>query len=305
MSTNLSSPLHESWPRRRFVRDSLLAIPVLALAARLRAATGPRPTIGLSQYSLRTLFRSGALDPLDYPAFAREKFGLTSIDLWEGGLPPERLDDRDYLARLRRTATDNGSDLFLLMAGVVDATAETAAERQAAVTAHFPSVERAAALGCTYLRVFIKAPDLEREAALERCLQPLSILADRCRDRGLVMVIEPGSSKLSMLGGFLADIAVRLNHPQCRLMPDFGKLKDNVYEGTRLMMPHTAVVSAKTFDFDEAGNQIRFDYDRLFRIIADAGFSGIVAIEWEGKQLDPVAGVTASHRLLQRVLARP
>jgi L-ribulose-5-phosphate 3-epimerase len=68
-------------------------------------------------------------------------------------------------------------------------------------------------------------------------------------------------------------------------------------------MPHSAVISAKTHEFDAAGNQVEFDYFRLMKIIATAGFKGIVAIEWEGKKLDPVAGVHASKRLIERALA--
>jgi hypothetical protein len=39
------------------------------------------------------------------------------------------------------------------------------------------------------------------------------------------------------------------------------------------------------------------------KIIATAGFKGIVAIEWEGKKLEPVAGVHASKKLIERALA--
>jgi hypothetical protein len=85
-------------------------------------------------------------------------------------------------------------------------------------------------------------------------------------------------------------------------MPDFGKLRGDIYEGTRAMAPYAAVISAKTHEFDPAGNQVEFDYFRLIKIIAEARFDGIVAIEWEGKNLDPVQGVHASKRLIERAL---
>jgi hypothetical protein len=53
----------------------------------------------------------------------------------------------------------------------------------------------------------------------------------------------------------------------------------------------------------QPGNQIEFDYFRLMKMVAAAGFRGIVAIEWEGKKLDPVAGGHASKRLIERALA--
>ena len=41
-----------------------------AAACKAISGTDPRFTMGLSQYSLRALFKSGELDPLDYPQFS-------------------------------------------------------------------------------------------------------------------------------------------------------------------------------------------------------------------------------------------
>ncbi len=84
-------------------------------------------------------------------------------------------------------------------------------------------------------------------------------------------------------------------------MPDFGKLLGaDPYGGTAAMMPYTAVVSAKTHDIDEDGQTRDFDYPRLMKIVTDAGFTGIIAIEYEGKNLGPVEGVKATQKLLHR-----
>ncbi|MFM8335728.1 MAG: sugar phosphate isomerase/epimerase family protein [Opitutaceae bacterium] len=290
--------------RRRFLRHAAAAAAATAFAPSLRAAGGHGMTIGLSQYSLKGLFSSGKLDPLDYPAFARKEFGLTELDLWEGGLPADRLDDVSYLAELRKRAGDAGTNLFLLMAGVVDATGGTGKAKKKAKPADHPaSIERCARLGCRYVRFFVSAPDGDRAAAATRCAEALAPLSDLAGKRGLTIAIEPGASTLTQDGAFLAEIMERLRHPHCRLMPDFGKLRGDIYAGTRAMMPHAAVISAKTHEFDAAGNQVEFDYFRLMKIIATAGFKGIVAIEWESKKLDPVAGVHASKRLIERALA--
>jgi len=136
-----------------------------------------------------------------------------------------------------------------------------------------------------------------------RCAEALAPLADRAQALGLTTAIEPGASALTQDGAFLAELMRAMRHPHCRLMPDFGKLRGDIYAGTEAMMPHAAVISAKTHEFDAAGNQIDFDYFRLMRIVAAAGFRGIVAIEWEGRKLDPVAGVRASRNLIERALA--
>ena len=290
--------------RREFLRHSLLGSLALATGARLSAASDSDLTIGLSQYSLRALFASKQLDPLDYPAFARKEFGLTELDLWEGGLPPDRLDDDSYLSDLRRRAKDAGTHLFLLMAGVVDATDGTGkAPKKAKPADHLRSIERCAVLGCQYVRFFVSASAGERAAAVARCAEALAPLADRAKASDITIAIEPGASAYTQDGAFLAEIMQQLRHAHCRLMPDFGKLRGDIYEGTRAMMPYASVISAKTHEFDAAGNQVEFDYFRLMKIIAAAGFKGIVAIEWEGKKLEPVAGVHASKKLIERALA--
>ena len=290
--------------RREFLRHSLLGSLALATGARLSAASDSDLTIGLSQNSLRALFASKQLDPLDYPAFARKEFGLTELDLWEGGLPPDRLDDDSYLGDLRRRAKDAGTHLFLLMAGVVDATDGTGkAPKKAKPADHLRSIERCAVLGCQYVRFFVSASAGERAAAVARCAEALAPLADRAKASGITIAIEPGASAYTQDGAFLAEIMQQLRHAHCRLMPDFGKLRGDIYEGTRAMMPYASVISAKTHEFDAAGNQVEFDYFRLMKIIAAAGFKGIVAIEWEGKKLEPVAGVHASKKLIERALA--
>lgn len=293
-----------SCSRRAFLRGVTAAAATAAVAPTCAAAPAHGLTIGLSQYSLKGLFSSGKLDPLDYPAFARREFGITELDLWEGALPAARLDDAPYLADLRQRAADAGTNLFLLMAGVVDATAGTGkAKKRATPADHQRSIERGVQLGVRYVRFFVSASDGDRTVALGRCADALRPLADFAQARGITIAIEPGASAHTQDGAFLAEMAARVNHPGCRLMPDFGKLRGDIYAGTRAMLPHSAVVSAKTHEFDAAGNQVEFDYFRLMKLIADSGFRGIVAIEWEGKQLDAVAGVHASKKLIERALA--
>ena len=69
-----------------------------------------RFTLGLSQYSLRALLRDGSLDALDFPQFTVDQFGINAIDLWEGGLPKDKLDDAKYLSKMRNNADKAGTD---------------------------------------------------------------------------------------------------------------------------------------------------------------------------------------------------
>ena len=288
--------------RRSFLESaSKTALISSAFSVSLEAKhhTNKRFTIGLSQYSLRALLRNGSLDPLDFPKFTVDEFGIKAIDLWEGGLPKDKLDDSKYLATMRKKADQAGTDLFLLMSGALDASKE---KREASSVRISKSFDRASQLGAPLVRIFLKAPGTDPRIGLTASVEALKPLADEAAKKNLIIAIEPGASELSQKGAFLAKVATKLNHPALKLMPDFGKLKDNVYKGTEAMLPHTITVSCKMHSFDNEGNQPDFDYPRLMKMIKQSKYKGILAIEWEGSALKPVPGVKASKKLIEQSL---
>lgn len=268
-------------------------------SASAQALDSGRFTVGLSQYSLRGLLKDGSLDALDFPQFTVDQFGINAIDLWEGGLPKDKLNDSKYLATMRKKADQAGTDLFLLMSGALDASEK---KREASTARIISSFDRAVQLGAPMVRIFLKAPGTNPTVGLQASVEALKPLADEAAKRKLTIAIEPGASPLSQSGAFLAKVATKLKHPALGLMPDFGKLKDNVYKGTEAMLPHTITVSCKMHSFDKDGNQPDFDYSRLMNMIKGSKYKGILAIEWEGSSLEPVPGVLASKKLIERSL---
>ena len=288
--------------RRKFIQNTGkigLAGSSLPFLAKAKHHNNKRFTLGLSQYSLRALLKDGSLDALDFPKFTVDQFGLHAIDLWEGGLPKDKLDDSKYLAMMRKKADQAGTDLFLLMSGALDASPQKREASSARISASF---NRAVQLGAPMVRVFLKAPGTDPSAGLKVSVEALKPLADQAAKKNLTIAIEPGASSLSQKGAFLAQVATQLNHPALKLMPDFGKLKDNVYKGTKAMLPHTVTVSCKMHSFDKNGNQPDFDYPRLMKMIKQSAYKGILAIEWEGSALEPIPGVKASKKLIEKSL---
>jgi sugar phosphate isomerase/epimerase len=289
--------------RRKFIQNTGkigLAGSSLPFLAKAKHHNNKRFTLGLSQYSLRALLKDGSLDALDFPKFTVDQFGLHAIDLWEGGLPKDKLDDSKYLAMMRKKADQAGTDLFLLMSGALDASPQKREASSARISASF---NRAVQLGAPMVRVFLKAPGTDPSAGLKASVEALKPLADQAAKKNLTIAIEPGASSLSQKGAFLAQVATQLNHPALKLMPDFGKLKDNVYKGTKAMLPHTVTVSCKMHSFDKNGNQPDFDYPRLMKMIKQSAYKGILAIEWEGSALEPIPGVKASKKLIEKSLS--
>ncbi len=291
-------------PRRRFLSQAgSVAITSLTLPSLVRSATTvdtPKYEIGLSQYSLRAMFKDGSLDPMDYPQYTVDTFGIKAIDLWEGGLPADKLDDKKYLTNLRKRSEDAGTRTFLLMTGALNADPQKSESSRQQL---LPSIDRASTLGVQYLRVFLRVPGEDEKQGRIASVEALKPLADAAAEKDVMIVIEPGASKLSQRGAFLADVCKQLNHPALKLMPDFGKQVNNVYDGTEAMMPHTVTISCKMHSFDENGKQPHFDYNRLLKIIDRGDYRGFLTIEWEGSKLKPVPGVLASKALIEQAIA--
>lgn len=301
--SSVNRKMYNSFNRRSFLEKGGkigLASSVFPLSLHAKHPKNMRFTLGLSQYSLRALLKDGSLDALDFPKFTVDEFGIYAIDLWEGGMPKDKLDDSKYLATMRKKAEQAGTDLFLLMSGALDASEK---KRQVSTAKISASFDRAVQLGAPMVRVFLKAPGTDPVAGLQASLEALKPLADEAAKKNLTIAIEPGASSLSQKGAFLAEVATELKHPALKLMPDFGKLKDNVYKGTQAMLPHTVTVSCKMHSFDKEGNQPDFNYPRLMKMIKASKYKGILAIEWEGSALEPIPGVKASKKLIEKSLA--
>lgn len=90
-----------------------------------------------------------------------------------------------------------------------------------------------------------------------------------------------------------------------RLCPDFGNFDPVIrYDGLRMMMPHAYIVHAKTYDFDERGEQTAFDFGECMRVVRQSRFPGPISIEFEGEE-DEFEGIQKSLDLVRRHLAPP
>ncbi|MFW6085474.1 MAG: sugar phosphate isomerase/epimerase family protein, partial [Gemmatimonadota bacterium] len=264
----------------------------------------------LAQWSLHRTIRAGELDPLDFPAFARERFGLDAVE-YVNQLFADRARDHLYLDELRRRAGKAGVRSLLIMVdgegrlGDPDASA-----RSRAVANHRPWVDAALRLGCHSIRVNAATGDVgDHGEAARLAADGLARLTDFAAGRGLNVVVE-NHGGLSSNGAWLAGVMRRVDHPRCGTLPDFGNFdpgdgtRYDPYRGVGELMPFARAVSAKSYDFDAGGNETTIDYTRMMRIVVDAGYDGYVGIEYEGDRLSEVEGIEATRDLLVSVRER-
>jgi hypothetical protein len=111
----------------------------------------------------------------------------------------------------------------------------------------------------------------------------------------------------------------RINRENVGTLPDFGNFcieregghlwngkclsEYDRYLGVFEMMPYAKGVSAKAQNFDEKGNCIETDYYKMFKIIRDSGFRGIVGIEFSNDASGEDEGVRKTKVLLEKIAA--
>lgn len=300
-------------PRRLFLRQSAWLAGGLGLtgcASLNSAARKPLFEISLAEWSLhRALFgRQGArLDHLDFPRVARQDYGIHAVELVNQFFM-DKANDRAYLADFKRRADDLGVRVLLIMCDGEGALGDPdAALRARAVENHFKWAEAAKLLGCHSIRVNAETQgvgSLEEQQA--RAADGLRRLAEFGATLGLNVLVE-NHGHLSSNGQWLAGVMRRVNLPNCGTLPDFGNFdlgggrQYDRYQGVAELMPFAKAVSAKSHDFDAAGNCVETDYRRMVKIVLDAGYRGFVGIEYEGNRLSEPEGILATKRLLERV----
>ena len=67
-------------------------------------------------------------------------------------------------------------------------------------------------------------------------------------------------------------------------------------------MPYAHAVSAKSYHFDENGDETSIDYIQMMDIVKKAGYKGYVGIEYEGNKLSEDEGIIATKKLLEKLI---
>ena len=271
--------------------------------------------ISLAEWSLhRTLnapASKGSMTNLDFPGVARDQFGVEGVEYVNSffrspdrsGKVVRRGTDFGYLADLRDACKDARVESVLIM---VDGEGQLAdqddGKRRNAVENHFKWIAAAAYLGCHSIRVNAGGGGTREEQG-ERAADSLVRIARVGADYDINVIVK-NHGGLSSDGNWLADVMKRANNDRVGTLPDFGNFHDyDRYQGVTDLMPFAKAVSAKSHDFDEAGNETKTDYLRIMKIVKDAGYKGWVGIEYEGGRLAEAAGIMATKKLLERVRA--
>ena len=261
--------------------------------------------ISLAQWSFHRALRARELDHLDFARVARQDFGIGAIE-YVNVFFADKARDRAYLAEMNRRAADHDVVQHLIMVDREGRLGDPdAAKRAEAIENHYKWIDAARELGCVTIRVNAQSEGSYDEQ-MKLAADGLRRLSEYGAQQNINVIVETHGG-LSSNGQWLAGLMRMVDHPRCGTLPDFGNFEHAAggpydrYKGTAELMPFAKGVSAKSHDFDSAGNETKSDYRRLMKIVVDAGYHSWVGIEYEGNRLSEREGVAATLRLLETI----
>ncbi|MFD2921571.1 sugar phosphate isomerase/epimerase family protein [Terrimonas rubra] len=286
---------------------SLSSLPFVAEASPVKKSFFE---ISLAQWSLHKTLFSNKITNLDFPLIAKKEFGISVVE-YVNQFFKDKAKDNTYLNELLKRCKDNGVKNHLIM---IDGEGGLAnldeAKRKQAVENHYKWVDAAKYLGCSTIRVNSygegSAEDVQQAA-----IDGLGSLGEYGEKAGINIIVE-NHGGYSSNGKWLAAVMKGVNKKNVGTLPDFGNFcikrdangcaeEYDRYTGVAELMPYAKGASAKTYDFDEAGNCIETDYKRIMKTVKASGFKGYVGIEYEGSKLDEYTGIKKTKELLERI----
>ena len=282
-------------------------------------AAGPFFKLSLAQWSVHRMIWNGEMDPYEFAAKAAD-WGFTGLE-YVSQLYDKELKESNYSAeamagfvdRSNAEAEKHGLENVLIMIdGQGDLATSDAAERTKAVENHYKWVDAARAMGCHAIRVNLSG-STDPETWMANSVDGLTQLATYARDKNINILVE-NHGGLSSNGAMLAEVMSQVNMENCGTLPDFGNfcIRRNdpsdygsgcaemydLYQGVSELMPYAKAVSAKSHNFDDAGNETEIDYIRMLQIVKDAGYNGYIGVEYEGDELGEQEGILATKALM-------
>jgi len=287
--------------RREFVAGTAAALASPLLAHASSAAPAEPFKLSLAEWSFHQALKSNQMDNLDFAEAARA-LNLDAIE-YVNQFFMDKAKDQRYLAELNRRARDHGVFQHLIMCDSEGRLGDPdPAKRSKAVENHYKWADAAKTLGCWTIRVNAESegPPAEQQ---KLCADGLRRLTEYGAKLELNVIVE-NHGDLSSHGDWLAGVMKLVHHPRCGTLPDFGNFTDyDRYKGVTEMMPFAKAVSAKSYDFDDKGEETTIDYHRMMRIVVGAGFHSWMGIEFEGERLGEKDGVLKTKALLERIRA--
>lgn len=285
------------------------------------ATTSKKPffKLSLAQWSLHKAIHEKRMDPFDFATKAKS-LGFQGLEYVSHLYSDHYKSATTTLAGIK-SMTDKllveskaagMENLIVMIDGEGDLGIQNKTERLKGVDNHKKWVDAAATLGCHSIRVNLFG-DGTIEEQIESSADSMRLLAEYAKDQNVSILVENHGGQSSD-PHWVKKVMELVNMPNAGTLPDFGNFciareggerwgapcineYPDIYEAVQLMMPYAKAVSAKSYAFDDNGDETKIDYYKMLKVVKEAGYTGYIGVEFEG-DIDEEAGIIATRDLL-------
>jgi len=259
--------------------------------------------IGIQEYTFHRWLNSGKLDHLDYPALVKKELGISHVEYWNRPFGGKHTDKKYVGELVKRTRGEGIKNVLILVDEKHELDHASKSERDKSVELHKSWIDCANQLGCDAIRVNCRSGG-DPDENLKQAVDGMGRVCDYAKGTQVKVIIEP-HGRNSQDPDWLVRVIKELNHSHAGLLPDFNNFgKYDRYRAVRMTLPFASAVCAKALKFDDKGNEKHTDYERMLKIVHDSNYSGVISIEFEGHDLDPITGSRRTKELILRGLEK-
>ncbi|MDF1659697.1 MAG: sugar phosphate isomerase/epimerase [Verrucomicrobiales bacterium] len=272
-----------------------------ALPQILIARSGnPMDRIAMTSVTFRFRFSQtspdgkGDLVLTDIPAYFADEFGLTNVELWSKHFESQ---ETSYLDQLKAKLTKAKTKLINVQVDEkYNLSDKDPAKRTASIDLCRGWIDTTAYLGAPSLRV----NSGRGEKAI--CIESLKELTTYAKNKGLILLVE-NHGGLSSDPDQLLSLIEEVGDPDIRILADYANwpADADIYTALKKVYPTTHLISAKTKEFNAAGEHISYDFDKCTRLAEEAGFTGIYSAEQWAAENNPEDFEKAAHWMIERL----
>jgi sugar phosphate isomerase/epimerase len=238
---------------------------------------------------------------------AKREFGISAVE-YVNTFYFSKKNDQAYWKELKSRCDGEGVESLLIMCdaeGNLGDTDDTS--RMMAVENHYGWIDQAKFMGCHSIRVNAAGTGTAEEVRTA-AIDGLGRLTEYGKQVGINVIVE-NHGGYSSDAKWLTNVISQVGSEFCGTLPDFGnfciewseggcKNEYDRYLGIEELLPYAKGVSAKSNRFDENGNEVNTDFERMLKIVKNSGFTGYIGIEYEGTEISEREGIMATKNLL-------
>ena len=305
--------------RRKFIKST--AVSAVAFSVFPHVTSCSKNTaegelkISLAQWSLNRAFVAGDLDANDFAKIASNSYNIRAVEYVNQFYTDSAKDEKFWAGMKGKADDENVKSLLIMVDDEGDLGDSDKTKRLKSVENHFKWVNAAKLLDGHSIRVNAFGEGT-KEVVRSALVDGMGQLSEYAAKEGINVIIE-NHGLFSSDAGLIVEIINEVNKPNFGTLPDFGNWCLNAkwgstqnnkcsevydrYKGVSEFLPFAKGVSAKSYSFNEKGDETIIDYHKMLQIVKDSGYDGHIGIEYEGEKLSEPEGIKATKALMERV----